>query len=100
MKDKSYSLLEFKQLLKEYNEERLNLELENNHYTPDNFLKWLKEREDRENKEIKYSLRDLQDMYARFLCETGAKYKNDCIPSLMPGDFIIWMEKLLAGEVK
>jgi len=44
MKDKSYSLLEFKQLLKEYNEERLNLELEDNHYTPDNFLKWLEKR--------------------------------------------------------
>ena len=51
-------------------------------------------------KDIKYSLRDLRNMYARFLCETGAKYKNDCIPDLMPKEFIIWMEKLLSGEVK
>jgi len=96
----SYTALELQELLKEYNRERFNLELEDGRYTPDNFLKWLREREDREKKEIKYSLRDLQNMYARFLIETGVEYKNNCIPSLMPGEFIIWMEKLLAGEVK
>lgn len=51
-------------------------------------------------KDKRYSLLDLRNMYARFLVETEAKYEKDCIPDLMPKEFIIWMEKLLAGEVK
>lgn len=52
------------------------------------------------NVDTKYSLHDLRNMYARFLVETGAKYKNDCIPELMPKEFIMWMEELLAGGIK